>query len=106
MFINYTLVMETINLAKYEVGEWIPEIRRYKYICQQEACGIPFAGILGEKYCDDPCRWKIHNDKKRKTRLLLKRKREIQEKLEAIRKNKLIDRKNEIRTYLIRKNSI
>ena len=62
-----------MDLSNYNVGDWIPELGKYKKICELEVCRRPFAGRKNKKHCTNQCKTKKNNDKARILRLLSKR---------------------------------
>ena len=62
-----------MDLSKYNVGDWIPELGEYKNICELELCRSPFSGRKNRKHCNEKCKAKKNNEKSRIRRLLSKR---------------------------------
>ena len=62
-----------MDLSNYEVGDWIPDLGKYKIICELEVCRRPFAGRKNKNHCTDQCKIKKNNDKAQIRRALSKR---------------------------------
>lgn len=62
-----------MDLSNYEVGQWIPDLGKYKKICALKECQRPFAGRHNKHHCTNPCKTKKNNDRGRIRRALSKR---------------------------------
>lgn len=62
-----------MDLTDYKVGDWLPELGKYKKICALPECRKPFAGRKNKDHCSDFCKTKKNNDKSRIKRLFSKR---------------------------------
>lgn len=53
---------ERVNLNDYRLGQWIPELGKYKKRCALKECGAYFAGRKNKDYCCEACKKKKNND--------------------------------------------
>lgn len=51
-----------MDLSEYKVGDWIPELGKYKKICALADCRRPFAGRKNKDHCSEFCKTKKNND--------------------------------------------
>ena len=62
-----------MDLSSYKVGQWIPELGKYKKICALKECRSPFPGRKNKDHCTEFCKTKKNNDKAAKRREFAKR---------------------------------
>ena len=65
--------MFLMDLSDYKIGEWIPELGKYKKICALKECRSAFPGRKNRDHCTDFCKTKKNNDIAAKRRELAKR---------------------------------
>jgi hypothetical protein len=62
-----------MDLSKYELGQWIPELGKFKKRCELKKCGNYFAGRKNRKHCNDKCKSQKNSDLAEERRELSKR---------------------------------
>jgi hypothetical protein len=64
--------LKYMDLSSFKVGQWIPELGKYKKICALKECRSPFSGRKNKDHCTDYCKTKKNNDKSRRKRVFSK----------------------------------